>query len=192
LWEFIQMPTLLSEPARYPDDLFDGVSVLDRVNRSWYVMHTRPHQEKCLARQLRQSCIPFYLPLICRHHRSRGRTLSSYLPLFPGYVFVFASKVERVASLATRRVVRSLDVQGQEKLWDDLRQIERLISLKAPITPEDRLTSGSEVIVQSGPLAGLRGVILRRATRQRFVVQVDFIQRGAAVHLDSLDLSTID
>ena len=58
----------------------------------------------------------------------------------------------------------------------------------APITPEDRLQSGMKVEVRSGALAGLRGTVLRTAAGRRFVVQVDFIQRGASVELDDFML----
>jgi transcription antitermination factor NusG len=48
------------------------------------------------------------------------------------------------------------------------------------------------VEITSGPLAGLRGRILRSASGQRFVVQIDFIQRGASVELDDFTLTRVD
>ena len=42
--------------------------------------------------------------------------------------------------------------------------------------------------VQSGPLAGLTGVLVRRKSRARFVVSVDLIQRSWAVEVDEADL----
>jgi transcriptional antiterminator RfaH len=77
-------------------------------------------------------------------------------------------------------------------LWQDLRQIHRLITAGLPITPENRLASGMMVEITSGPLTGLRGRILRSASGQRFVVQIDFIQRGASVELDDFTLTRVD
>jgi len=158
-------------------------------DRAWCVLHTRPRQEKSIARDLLDRQVPFYLPLIARRNRVRGRVLTAHIPLFTSYVFVLASEAERIRALATRRVVRSIAVDSQDLLWRDLRQIQRLIAIGAPITPEDKLAPGMEVEIQSGPLTGLRGKILRTASGQRFVVQVDFIQRGASVELDDFTLT---
>src|SRR5207302_6368574 len=98
-----------------------------------------------------------------RRLRVRGRIMTSHVPLFAGYVFLLGDRDERVTALATRRVVQSLEVKDQEGLWRDLRQLQRLISSGAPIKPEDRLAPGMSVEITSGPLAGLKGKILRTA-----------------------------
>jgi transcription antitermination factor NusG len=118
--------------------------------------------------------------------------MTSHLPLFPSYVFLFGDRQERVSALSTNRIVRALDVPDQSVLWQDLRQIHRLIAAGVPITPESQLTSGMMVEITSGPLAGLRGRILRGASGRRFVVQVDFIQRGASVVLDDFTLRRLE
>jgi transcriptional antiterminator RfaH len=98
---------------------------------------------------------------------------------------------ERIAALATRRVVQSLEVPNQEGLWQDLQQINRLIASGVPVHPEDRLHPGATVEIRSGPLAGLRGKIVRASSGKRFVVQVDFIQKSASVLLDDFTLAAI-
>jgi hypothetical protein len=61
--------------------------------------------------------------------------------------------------------------------------------LGRPITPEDRLAPGMTVQITSGPLASLKGTVLRTAKGRRFVVSVDFTQRGASVLLDDFVLT---
>ncbi len=180
------MPILPPEPALFPEGLFDETELPG--GRAWWVLHTRPRQEKSLARQLHEKGIPFYLPLISRRLRFRGRVMTSRLPLFAGYVFLQADPDERLAALATKRVAQALPVADQAGLWRDLRQVYRLIASGAPVTPEDRLTPGMAVEIREGPLAGLKGKILRTASGRRFLVEVDFIQRGASVLLDDLSL----
>jgi transcription antitermination factor NusG len=107
-------------------------------------------------------------------------------------VFLLANREERIAALTTARVVQPLRVVGQEELWHDLAQIYRLIASGAPVMPEERLFPGALVEISSGPLAGLKGKILRAASGSRFVVQVDFIQRGASVLLDDCTPTRID
>jgi transcription antitermination factor NusG len=182
------MPVLPVETAHFPEYLFDEPTV-EASGRRWWVLHTRPRQEKCLARQLHQNQTPFYLPLVARRSILRGRVVTSHNPLFTGYVFVLAHERERIAALTTGRVVHALPVTDQEQLADDLSQLHRLIASGAPVTPEERLTPGMAVEIRSGPLAGLHGTVLRTATGRRFVVQVNFIQRGASVELDDFMLA---
>jgi len=182
------MPILAAEPCWFPGPLFEDAEGLTDAERVWWVLHTRPRQEKSLARQLCVAQVPFYLPLVARRLRVRGRTMTSHVPLFGSYLFVLGNREERLAALTTNRVVQCLEVKDQEGLWQDLRQLWRLIGSGAPITPEDRLAPGMTVQITSGPLAGLKGTILRTATGRRFVVSVDFIQRGASVLLDDFVL----
>jgi transcription antitermination factor NusG len=145
-----------------------------------------------LARQLLEQHIPFYLPIIQRRFRLRGRNMTSHVALFPGYVFLLGNRDQRLGALTTNRVVRTLPVANQAVLWHDLKQVERLLASGAPITPEERLTPGVAVEINTGPLAGLKGKILRTASGRRFVVEVDFIQRGASVLLDDFCLSSCE
>jgi transcriptional antiterminator RfaH len=152
------------------------------------VLHTRPRQEKRLAEQLRGRDVAYYLPLISRAVRIRGRVVHAHHPLFPGYVFLLGSGEDRLTALATGRIVHVLPVADQGQLWHDLRQVHQLIASGAPLTPEGRLVAGATVEIRSGPLAGLRGTIIESVSGRRFLVRVDFIQRGASVLLDDVGL----
>jgi transcription antitermination factor NusG len=184
------MPILHAEPQLYPDQLFEP----DREacsQRTWWVLHTKPRQEKSLARQLHGQGIPYYLPLVQKRLRVRNRLQTSYHPLFGGYLFLLADADERLAALATQRIVRVLEVPDQNGLWCDLAQIQRLIRSGVPIVPEDRLAPGTLVEIRTGPLAGLRGKIQACASRRRFVVEVNFIHRGASILLEDFTLTPV-
>jgi transcriptional antiterminator RfaH len=177
------MPILAAEPSTFPAELFSDPVTSPVEGRRWRVAHTKPRQEKALARQMLAAQMGFYLPLIERRTPIRGRLVNSYLPLFGGYCFVLANERERVQALATQRVVRLIEVADQERLWADLRQIHQLIASGLPVTPEGQLVPGATVEIRTGALAGLKGVIVKAAKQRRFVVQVDFIQQGASVEL---------
>jgi transcriptional antiterminator RfaH len=178
------MPLLAAEPNVFPADLFEESLSTAPADRRWWVLHTRPRQEKALARQLLEHQVAFYLPIIAKRLHLRGRNLTSHVPLFPGYVFLLATSEQRLTVLTTNRVAHTLAVTDQAVLFRDLRQIYRLIASGAAVTPEDRLGPGSLVEINSGPLAGLKGKITRTASGRRFIVEVDFIHRGASVLLD--------
>jgi transcription antitermination factor NusG len=189
------MPILAAEPDRYPAHLLDlppadglGGLANGHPGRSWWALHTKPRQEKSLARRLLAEGIAFYLPSVARRCRVRGRVLTSHVPLFTSYLFLLADREERVAALASDRVVHSLPVHDQDRLWHDLRQIDRLIAAGVPVETESRLAPGTPVEITTGPLAGLSGTIVRTVSGRRFVVRVDFIQQGASVLLEDCAL----
>jgi transcriptional antiterminator RfaH len=176
------MPILAAEPDRFPIDVLDRSAAAS--GQSWWVLHSKPRQEKSLARFLHAAGLDYYLPLVARRHGVRGRILTAQVPLFTGYVFLWGDREQRGIALSSNRIVQTLNTRDSARLTRDLRQIDALLASGAAITPESRLMPGDVVEISSGPLAGLTGTIVRTATARRFVVTVDFIQQGASVLLD--------
>ncbi|MCL4808165.1 MAG: hypothetical protein KJ062_10305 [Thermoanaerobaculia bacterium] len=179
------MPILKKEADFQPESLFE----LPPDRFPWWVAHVRSRQEKLLARECRQRGIPFYLPL--REHRNRRdpRRRISYLPLFPGYLFVRGNlEVERLELLKTNLCVNVLAVLGQEELAYDLAQVRRLQEMGLPLVSHPELTKGSVVRIAEGPFEGMTGRVTGTKGRGRFVVSVRFIHRAVSVELgrDSL------
>jgi transcription antitermination factor NusG len=185
------MPILKEEPSLFPPGLLDA-PLGEARDRRWTALYTKARQEKALARELWKFHVPFYLPLVKKTGISRGRKRTSLSPLFAGYVFIFADESERVRSLTTNRVSRTLAVEDQEQLLFDLRQLRRLIDSNAPLTIESRLAPGQRVRVRGGAFAGLEGDVLRRRGETRLLVSVNFLQKGASVEIDDFLLEPLD
>jgi transcriptional antiterminator RfaH len=185
------MPILDLETSIHPPDLLER-SVACEEGRRWWVLHTRPRQEKALARRLLGLQIPFYLPLVAREHLIRRRRVRSHIPLFGGYVFLFASDEERTECLTTGRAASALVVGDGQQLARELRAVRQLIAADAPLTPERRLAPGRRVRVKEGALAGIEGTILARRGRRRFVVAVQFLQQGVSMEVENLLLEALD
>lgn len=188
------MPLLPLEPFLHPQTLLadDDQAEPAGDDLRWWVLHTRPRAEKSLARRLLDRDIPFFLPLYERHWRGRGRMLHSYLPLFPGYLFLFGDYQTRLHSLETNLVAQCLPVGDQDQLSTDLRRIHGLMKTGEALAPEARLLPGTSVEIVKGPLAGLQGTILRRDRRLRLVVSVQFLQRGASVEIESWMIRSVE
>lgn len=183
------MPILAAEPNVYPSDLLDGAGeplALDHelAGSAWWVLYTRPRQEKSLARDLLSREIPFYLPLVRRRLLIRGRPVFSHVPLFSGYVFVNGSREDRLRSLKTNRVAHVISVDDGERLLGDLQNIRLLIESGAPLTIESRLEANQPVRVRAGALAGLEGIILRRKNETRLLVWVTLLHQGVSLEID--------
>jgi transcriptional antiterminator RfaH len=179
------MPLLPLEPYLYPDDLLGNPAHGADGLACWWVLHTKPRAEKALARQLLARQLPFFFPLYHRQWRSRGRLQSSYLPLFPGYVFLRGDNEVRVGALTTNLVANVLPVADQGRLYADLTRVNHLIASGSALTPEDHLEPGTPVRISAGAFAGLEGKILRRGKNLHFFVEVQFLQRGVSVEIES-------
>jgi transcriptional antiterminator RfaH len=184
------MPVLPPEPYLYPDDLLAENAGAAACSQ-WWVLHTRPRAEKALARRFMGRNIPFFLPLHKRPWRRRGRTLTAYVPLFPGYVFLHGAASERLVALETNLVARVLEVPDQERLQTDLGRVHRLMASGVPLTPEAVPPPGTPVRIASGPLAGMEGTVLRSGGQWRLLVEVRFLHQGVSVELEARALEAL-
>ena len=178
------MPILDAEQDQYPPDLFQ---MADDGHR-WVVAHTRPRQEKAVARELLAAGVPFYLPCDRRRVKVRAKIVVSRPPLFAGYVFARVAEGDRGRVQFNPRVASLLPVADQPALWDDLRRVRRILDLGEPVTAERRLEPGTRVTMRQGPLTGLTGTIVKAAGGFKFVVRVDFIRQGLSIVVDGAAL----
>jgi transcriptional antiterminator RfaH len=178
------MPLLPPEPFMWPESLLAQWPLPAGDSSRWWVLHTKPRTEKSLARYFLSRELAFFLPLAKKQWRNKGRRLTSFVPLFPGYIFLLGNTQARLDALGTHRVAQCLAVEDQGLLHADLARIHQLMLSGVPIAAEGRLRPGSWVEITSGPLEGLQGKVLRRGKRWRFIVEVHFLQRGASVEID--------
>jgi transcription antitermination factor NusG len=190
------MPILPRQRDVYPNDLLDeqaeGFGGAVAEDARWVAFYTLARREKDLMRKLAAAGIPFYAPLVRRRlHSAGGRVRSSWVPLFPGYVFSPVNDQQRRVALSANVVSRWLSIPDERMLVDDLRAIRRLIESDRPLTPESRLDAGQAVRVRSGPLRGLEGTVVSRRGEERLLVAVRFLNQGASIELEDVDLERL-
>jgi transcription antitermination factor NusG len=178
------MPLLEAEPNLYPANLFAEPPCSSDGDARWWVLYTQARAEKSLARQLFSRKVTFYLPLHRTTWISSNRKRTAYLPLFPGYVFLFGDSDARVAALETNLLSTTIPVGDQQRLRDDLIRVERFLGGKVPVLPERELPPGQPVVIESGPFKGIQGKVIRRGQQTRFVVEVEFLRQGVSVEVD--------
>lgn len=184
------MPILPGQRDIFPDGLLEQPPAAEGCG--WVAFYTLSRREKDLMRKLEAASVPFYAPLVKRRLRSPGgRTRVSHVPLFPGYVFSLVDDEQRRTALATNTVARWLPIGDAGAFVADLRNIKRLIDTDQPLTPEARLEAGQPVRVRSGPLRGLEGTVVKRRSGQRLVVAVRFLNQGASIELEDIDLERL-
>lgn len=190
------MPILAREPDCFPGDLFDRV-LTPRADgwtagRQWWLVYTRARREKDLVRRLVTLRVPTYCPTLGRRTRaSSGRVREAFVPLFPGYVFLFGSAEERHSGLTTNCISTISPVDDQDRLARELDGIRRLIESNRPILPEERIGPGARVRVTSGPLRGQEGILVERRGKRHLLIVVELLRRGASVEIDECDVEAI-
>ena len=177
------MPILDAETSIHPPNLLTDLQE-DRGERRWFVFYTKARQEKAFARQLVGMDIPFFLPLVPKENLIRGKKVTSLIPVFGGYIFLFASEEERVQALTTNRISTILPVEDQEQLAYDLSNVQQLIQSDAPLTVERRIVAGQKVRIKSGPMQGLEGTVEKRRGQSVLYVAVMMLQQSATIELD--------
>jgi transcription antitermination factor NusG len=181
------VPLLERGPEVSPSGLFD----LSVAELPWTVAHTRSRQEKSLARHLEPLGIGFYLPQREKRVRRSGRQFVSYLPLFPGDVFLRPDAEARTAVFRSGFVVRLLEVRDQDLLHGELRQLRRLQEAGASMVPFAPLVAGDVVMVDDGPFRGCRGRVLREQSGLRLVVSISVLRQSVAIEFDRSCLARV-
>jgi transcription antitermination factor NusG len=161
--------------------------------RRWFAVFTRSHHEKQVARYYAERSIEHLLPVsrVLRHW-SHYRKVTLEMPLFPNYVFVRISHLERVRAV---EVPGALSLVSQNSAPAPLPdgEIESLREgLKVQsFEPHPYVVAGAKVRINKGPLAGRVGIVLRHGNRNRVVLTLALIMRSFAVEVDAADLDPI-
>jgi transcription antitermination factor NusG len=118
----------------------------------------------------------------------RGREVE--LPLFSGYVFCRYNAQIKQPILTTPGVIRILGRGGRAAPLEDsdMDAIRRLAAWGMDVRPEPYVAAGQTVLVESGPLTGLLGTVVRSKSRHRLLISVALLQRSVSVEIDDWSL----
>lgn len=173
-----------------PRDLHDVMLSAPQQEPYWYAAYTCANHERRIADQLGCRGIEHFFPQYESVRKWKDRKVRLSLPLFPGYVFVHLELRERLKVLQVPGVVRLVGFNGQPTAVpaEDVARIREFLGQGFRAEPHPFMTVGRRVLVQSGPLAGMEGIILRRKSRTRLVISFELIQRSMAVEVGEEDL----
>jgi transcription antitermination factor NusG len=159
----------------------------------WYALVVKPNHEKAVFHYLSASGSDASLPLYRARRRWSDRLKEVTLPLFPGYVFCRFSHRSRVRVLRVPGV-RSIVTAGPQPAPIPAREIEAieaLIRSGLPVKPWPFLKIGQKVLVSSGPLRGVEGILVEFRKTWQVIVSVEILQRSVAAEVDRDALSPL-
>lgn len=164
--------------------------MVDRDDLLWYVAHTRPRCEKKLVAYCDRENLSTTLPCYRSVRRYRGKKVVFYKPLFPGYVFLRISPVNRQKVYQSDYVANLLDVPDQELFYKQLSDILEALETDLEIRLEPRIGPGHKVRIKYGPLQGMEAWVQSRSGPSEVLLRLDFIGQAAAIRIeaDALEL----
>src|SRR4029450_11522870 len=151
----------------------------------WYVVHTRSRHEKRVHDQLQTRAVETFLPTVERWSRWKDRRKKVVCPLFPGYCFARFSLLDRLRVLNVAGVADLVGVGGRPEPVPDAEvgAIQRLARRARQAHPPPVRAEAMDAQVVRGPLAVVRGKLLRKDRVTRLVLAVTLIRQAAVVEI---------
>ena len=166
-----------------------------RLERRWYVLHTKSRHENVVDEGLKKKTLEVFLPKIKVRSKRRDRRAMIQVPLFPGYVFVKTdlhphSHLEIVKTAGAVRLIGSKlgPVPVPDETIDSLRI---MIASDGPISTGTRLKPGDRVMVVDGPFTGVSGTLIRYRGKGRVIVNIEALGQYAGVDVDEHDVEVL-
>jgi transcription antitermination factor NusG len=163
------------------------------TTRAWFAVFTAPRHEKRVEQHFRVREIENFLPLYRKRRQWKdGSKGMLQLPLFPNYIFVRIGCGERLPVLAIPGVIAIVgggrdDMSIPDSYIECLRQGLR----QGKIEPYPCLTSGTNVRILSGAMAGMEGILLRRKNDFRVVLTLELIMKSVKVEVNLDDVEAV-
>ncbi|MGH7339378.1 MAG: UpxY family transcription antiterminator, partial [Candidatus Rokuibacteriota bacterium] len=167
--------------------------ITPEVTSTWLALRTRSRHEKKVRDELTNRHIETFLPLYERWSRWKDRRQRVEFPLFPGYCFVRPAADDRLRVLNTPGAAGFVGFNGYAEPIPDaeIGALVRLVTTEVRYDPHPFLSEGALVEVVRGPLAGVRGTIVRKDRSTRLVLSVTLIHQAAAVEIHPADVRLV-
>lgn len=161
-----------------------GQVTVSKTDCRWYAIQTHSRHEKQVRDRLLAVGIEPLLPLGKQCRQWSDRKVWTTLPLFSGYCFASFALTRSLAVLQTPGVVRIVGTVRPEPIpAEEIAVLQQVSSVNLMMEPCDFLTEGVWVEVIRGPLVGLRGQLVRRASHHGLVIRASLLQQAALIHI---------
>ncbi|MBU4258949.1 MAG: UpxY family transcription antiterminator [Proteobacteria bacterium] len=165
---------------------------IDKLVRSWYVLHTKSRFENVVNDVLIKKTIEVFLPKIKVRSKRRDRKAMIQVPLFPGYVFVKTDlnpyeHIEIVKTAGAVRIIGNKD--GPLAVpQESIKSLKIMVAGNSSVITGTRLRKGDRVMVVDGPFAGITGTFIRYKGKERVVVYIEALGQFASVEVRKDDV----
>lgn len=162
----------------------------------WYLVHTKPRQEKCALENLERQGFECYLPTSSAERLRRGSVVLAEEPLFPRYLFIRLGQSESAQSWAPIRSTKGVSrivcfglepAKVSERLVEELRSREAVLQSK----PEKLFKPGDRVRLTEAPFAEVEGIFQMADGARRAMVLIELLSKQVRVQVTPASLRKI-
>lgn len=155
----------------------------------WYLIYTKPRQEKCALQNLEQQGYQCYLPLLPKEKLRQGALALSEEPLFPRYLFIKLAQdfmAKSWSPIRSTKGVSRLVRFGAEPAKIDDALVDLLRAHEASVLgePERLFRPGERVQLTKGPFAGIEGVYQMADGDRRVMVLIELMSKRVVVPVE--------
>ncbi len=155
---------------------------------SWHVVRTKTKCEKFVRDRLQAMGLEAFVPLRRRTARYNRKVKVYELPLITCYTFVRLDKTRRNDVLALPYVQGMLRTAGHDCIVTDreIQWLQKISGTDLDVRAETlSMKEGDHVVLASGQLAGMEGVILSQRSKHEVVVALESIGMQMVMQVDT-------
>lgn len=158
--------------------------------KSWYLIHTKPKQERLAREHLERQGYNVYLPLAEVRRRRRGRIMRVIDAMFPRYLFICLSDktddwrpIHSTVGVATLVRFGQAPAKIPDALIADLRGRENTEGVH--IVTSNHYQEGTKVRIAEGPLEGYEGIFHCHSGNERVILLLEIARHYIKVELQA-------
>jgi transcription antitermination factor NusG len=162
---------------------------------SWFAVWVFAHAEFVVEEALIGYGIETFLPTWAETTQWSDRKKTIIRPLFPGYLFVRCADSADGRREPRREILRVAGVievlptnlNPQPVDGEQIENIRRALASRQPTAPCPYVP-GDEIVIDRGPLTGVKGIVQRTKQGTRVIVRVEMLHRAISVEVAASDV----
>jgi transcriptional antiterminator RfaH len=162
----------------------------------WYLVHTKPKQEKCALENLQRQGFQCYLPTVPSEKIRQGILSVADEPLFPRYLFIHLGHGDSAQSWAPIRSTKGVSRLVSfgvvpAKVPESLVEALRIQEATAQVEPARLFKPGERVQLTEAPFSGIEGIYKMADGERRVMVLIEMLSKQIQVRVAPANLRKI-
>jgi len=163
--------------------------------KKWYVLQTKPRNEKVVLQQVEQKGIEVFAPFIEKIRIWSDRKKKIDVPLFSGYIFIHANEEDRVRAITdTYGAIRYIYFEKRPASVSEreIELIKQTLIEPEKISIEDKkIKKGDQIIVSFGIFKGMKGYVNEFRGNYKLTVNLEELSYSFSIILNSNEVTLI-
>jgi transcription antitermination factor NusG len=159
----------------------------------WFALQTRPRNEKKVDYLLKQKGYEAFTPTYRQRRRWSDRTTEIELPLFPRYTFcrLNPGALGKIVSIPGVNRIVGFGGKHAEVAPEEIEAFRVLARSNCLREPWKYLPDGTLVLIKTGPLAGIQGIVRHDGDCRRLIISITLLQQSVAIQLDDATVVSV-